>query len=685
MLIQTIAMLALGWSCAAAPAQAQTRWHLADDGGVAWNVKPAEAHQDNVEMSGKKVSVIVTYGVDAGGKFTVSRQLIWPMLRFQPNKTHDHFTVTFANDAMPNVYIDQLPARNETLTRVWQKGILRFEGVVGRSQELSFARAVFPSVDKPAVFDVTTYTNRTSKPVSVAVEDNDRVVHTQPEIGIYGSYDATSHVLGTGLKTLKPGESMTFAVVIAARRTDEAAATFDVAAEEKARRDRLESFQAKMQLETPNPILNTEFSFAKIRIGESIYQTKVGPMHGPGGATYYAAIWCNDTAEYACPYYGYSGDELGVQSAMTCYRLFASHMNPDYKPIPSSIISEGSGIWNGAGDRGDMAMLACGASRFALVYGKKETAEELWPLIEWCLEYCRRKIDANGVVASDSDELENRFPSGKANLATSSLYFDALNSAVYLGKDLGKPAAQLADYAARSRAIHQAIEHFFGAKVEGFDTYRYFDKSVPSVQPRALERHAHYANEPDHLRAWIGVALAVGIDDRADATIDALLSPKLWTADGMATESGKADFWDRSTLYTMRGIFAAGGTEKAIGKLIDYSTRRLLGEHVPYPVEANAEGDQRQLSAEDALYCRIFLEGMFGIRPTGLHSFNLTPRLPKAWPSMALKRVHAFGHDFDLTITRTGEKLSIQVVCDGKAMPTVEVEDGETTNIALPS
>jgi hypothetical protein len=41
------------------------------------------------------------------------------------------------------------------------------------------------------------------------------------------------------------------------------------------------------------------------------------------------------------------------------------------------------------------------------------------------------------VVFSDSDELENRFPAGKANLNTSSLYYDALISAVQLGKLLG--------------------------------------------------------------------------------------------------------------------------------------------------------------------------------------------------------------------------------------------------------
>lgn len=106
----------------------------------------------------------------------------------------------------------------------------------------------------------------------------------------------------------------------------------------------------------------------------------------------------------------------------------------EYKPIPSSIIAEGIDIWAGAGDRGDAAMIAYGASRYALVQGDKAIAEQLWPLIEWCLEYCHRKLNEDGVVASDSDELEGRFPAGEANLCTSSLYYDALRSAAYLAR-----------------------------------------------------------------------------------------------------------------------------------------------------------------------------------------------------------------------------------------------------------
>jgi hypothetical protein len=430
-------------------------------------------------------------------------------------------------------------------------------------------------------------------------------------------------------------------------------------------------------------VLNTAFAFAKIRAAESIFKTAAGPLHSPGGNSYYAAIWANDQAEYANPFFAYLGDATAAESAVNAFKLFAKHINPDYHRIPSSIIDEGRAFWNGAGDRGDMAMIAYGAARFALARGNRATADSLWPLIEWCLEYSRRKTDARGVIASDSDELEGRFPAGKANLCTSSLHYDALRSAVYLGRDLGKPAAQLDAYTAQADALALAIEKHFGTKIEGFDTYRYFDRA----DLKGNKRHGAYADKPDLLRAWICIPLTCGLLNRADGTVAALFSPKLWTKDGLATQADDKTFWDRATLYALRGVLAAGATGQGLDFLRQYSQRRLLGEHVPYPVEAWPEGNQRHLSAESALYCRVFTEGLFGIRPTGLRSFDCTPRLPDGWPAMALRNVHAFGGIFDLEISRaagaaTG-KITLRLRRDGKPDVVQTVVTGKTVTVQL--
>lgn len=311
-----------------------------------------------------------------------------------------------------------------------------------------------------------------------------------------------------------------------------------------------------------------------------------------------------------------------------------------------------------------MAMIAYGAGRFALAFGNVDSAKVLWPLIEWCLEYLKRKLNDDGVVFSDSDELENRFPSGKANLNTSSLYYDALRSAGYLGKLLGKPSMQLKAYEQQARQLRGNIEKYFGATVEGFPTYRYYKGN-------------------DTLRAWITTPLTVDIFERKEGTVAALFSPRLWTEDGLASLAGNKTFWDRSTLYALRGVLAAGETERALTFLQYFSRRRLLGEHVPYAVEAYPEGNQRHLSAESGLYCRIYTEGLFGMRPIGFDAFAMTPRLPAAWDHMALRNIHSFGNVFDVEVMRAGAKrLTVTINKAGKEKKYT-IREGEMKNIRL--
>ncbi len=65
-------------------AQSQYRWKLESDGSIRWLVNKSEAHTDNIEMSGRFISVIVTYGIDEKGKMVSSKQLVFPMLRTIP-------------------------------------------------------------------------------------------------------------------------------------------------------------------------------------------------------------------------------------------------------------------------------------------------------------------------------------------------------------------------------------------------------------------------------------------------------------------------------------------------------------------------------------------------------------------------------------------------------------------------
>ena len=339
-------------------------------------------------------------------------------------------------------------------------------------------------------------------------------------------------------------------------------------------------------------------------------------------------------------------------------------MNKDWKPIPGSIIAEGKDIWNGTGDRGDAAMIAYGASRYVMARGDKAEAQKLWPLIKWCLAYCNHKLNAAGVVLSDHDELEGRFPAGKANLCTSSLYYDALLSTAMLAPELGE-GKLAAGYRKQAGQLRQAMNKYFAGPVEGFDTYAYYEGNTV-------------------LRAWICIPLVMGINERATGTIKALFSPRLWTENGLLTQAGDNTFWDRSTLYALRGVYYAGETEKATDYLHRYSETRLLGDHVPYAIEAWPEGGQRHLSAESGLYGRILTEGLFGIRPTGLRSFSLKPHLPKAWDHAALRHIRAFAADFDIRLERTARgKLLVTVTNSGKEVMEKAIAEGTTLQVKL--
>lgn len=642
--------------------QEDHRWQINQDGSISWAINNNIPHDDHIEMSGKKISSVLRYGVATDGSFHVTRSLVWPMLRTVPNNTHASFTRQFAQDAFDLVTVNYKPIAEEKVVSLMLDGTLLVKSKAGNSLELT--RQFFPSTTLPGYCEIYTIKNISKRPCAVEIPKSNTIYTSDPAKGTEGSYAVHVDLFNEGHFNLQANETISFSVFYSCVKENEQVPVVNTDEEKNKRLKLIHEIWDKLVLETPDPVLNTEFAFAKIRASESIFETKGGPMHAPGGESYYAAIWANDQAEYIGPFFPYLGYEYGNQASLNAYLQFAKFMNKEYKPIPSSIIAEGTDIWHGAGDRGDGAMIAYGAARYALSRGNANEAKQLWPLIEWCLEYCNRKLNTDGVVASDSDELEGRFPAGKANLNTSSLYYDALNSAVYLGKALGKDEAQLNTYKFQAGKLKTAISNYFGAKIEGFETYKYY-------------------KENDVLRAWICTPLTMGIYDRKEGTIAALFSPRLWTKDGLASVAGDKTFWDRSTLYALRGVLAVGETDKALDFLHYYSNRRLLGDHVPYPVEAYPEGAQRHLSAESGLYCRIFTEGLFGIRPTGLHSFNFTPRLPKSWPVMKLHHIYAFEHDFDITVERIEKKLKITVLDGKKTVFNKIVKDGDMVNINL--
>lgn len=676
---RTLLLFSFIFAGSLAIAQPKDRWTIQDDGAIRWNINDNIPHDDHLEMSGQQLSVVLRYGVDAQKRFHLNRSLVFPMLRMHPNKTQNNLKQRFDVNIPALVTVDDQTLLNEEVRDVTFNGIMRVEssfGYVYRRKELKDAvqltRVLYPFTNAARYCEEYTFKNSSPNQITLRVPEWNVTYTTPEEAGVYGAYCIEAALSKSGVFVLKPGETLEFYAIFSGRKLADASSGrnnaglshINILSERAAREALISQWWGNLVLETPDPVLNRMFAFAKLRGAESIYRTKGGLMHGPGGEAYYAAVWANDQAEYINPFFPFLGYEIGDESALNSFRHFARYMNPEYKPIPSSIISEGVSFWHGAKDRGDGAMIAYGAARYALARGDKAEARELWPLIEWCLEYCNRKLTPAGVVASNSDELENRFPAGDANLCTSTLYYDALRSAVMLGRELGVSAKQLNTYRDQADALEKAIEKHFGYEIEGFHSYRYYEGN-------------------DILRSWICMPLVMGIYTRAQGTIDALFSPRLWTDDGLLTQAGTETFWDRSTLYALRGTIAAGEVEKGMSFLKKYSHRRLLGDHVPYAIEAWPEGDQRHLSAESGLYCRIYTEGLFGIRPTGLRSFEMTPRLPQEWEYMNLNCVRAFNSEFDIRVSRAGKKLHVEVLKGGKPILRKNITEGVAVRVNL--
>ena len=684
-LFKQYACIAFIFITVSAPAQLNlpaltNNWQIENKGSIFFDAGKHAPYSDHIEMSGTRVSLWIKYSVDTARHLRLSRTVVFPGFRLRPNDTHASLMYTFTDEDLPRFFIGGKPMRRdiingnfykdieEKVTGIWQNGIMEINSILtvdnGKTPvSIGVSRQLFPNISRPAATEIISFKNLSDAAVPISMEYMQRMQKTDSATSYPSSHYIFTSTVNAGSQLLQPEATVRYAVCYQASN-EPLITNWDVENELVARRRRVNDFSVPLQLQTPDTVLNTAFEFAKRRIGESIFLTKAGPMMCPGGLRYYAAVWANDEAEYANPFYPFTGDGLGNAAAINTYGIFAKYMNADYKALPSSIIAEGEGVWAGAGDRGDAAMIAYGASRFALAYGNADTARKIWPLIQWCLEFCKRKLTADGVVASDNDELEGRFPAGKANLSTSSLYYDALVSAVALAKSLSLPLPQINTYTNAAKVLRASIEKYFGADMKGFATYKYY-------------------KENDLLRSWICLPLTMGIPDRKKGTIDALFSPALFTADGFLTQEGSNTFWDRSTLYALRGLFAAGETGKALAYFHYYSQRRLLGSHVPYPVEAYPEGDQRHLAAESALYCRVVTEGMFGIRATGLASFTCTPQLPDGWSNMNLRNIKAFNHIFDITVKRKKNKVEVNILDVNGHQKKFIIKNGDTVLVDL--
>ncbi|GAA4308181.1 hypothetical protein GCM10023149_01970 [Mucilaginibacter gynuensis] len=628
-------------------------WHTNAGNGITWSILNEKRlpHDDNMEMSGLLVSGIVKYKVDQAKQVQIIRDVIFPQLRKYSKSNESMYRAylrsEYSDDILPVITLEKKKLETGVLDSVCINGKIAF--YFKARDGVRVVRSFFPSMDKRCFVEKWTLINTSSDSQTLEIGVTEL---NQEEAGWHGRYHRKITTDAQREVTIAPGKKYEFGIYFTATLNDEPEPARSFTDIEHNRDLFLDSVSNNLVLKSPDDVINTLFYFSKIRAAESIFKSRLGLIHSPGGGNYYVGIWANDQAEYSGPFFPYLGYQKSIQAAMNAYRIFQQNIPKDGSKIWASFELDVTFPF-GANDRGDAAMIAYGATHYLLAQGDRAKAEEIWPLINWCLEYTKKRVTPDGIVASESDELEGRFQTGSANLSTSSLYYGALVQAGRLAKAMAKPTSLVADYEARAKKLSQAIEKYFGAKMDGLDTYKYYKENTT-------------------LRSWICLPLVVGLNERKNGTLDALFN-KLWSANGVLTElnlneSDAKVFWDRGTLYAFRGAFKAGAADRALERLASYSTTRLTGFRVPYVVEAWPENGMAHLSAESALYCRVFTEGLLGIEPTSFNTFLLRPNLPAKWTHLELNNIRAFNANVNISLKRQKDKLRLRVLQDGKSI-----------------
>lgn len=622
---------------------------LSEKNEVIWDIGADGVNiSDHIEMSGFYASAIISYGADENGELLIMRHVTVPTLRLKPNLTVSSFSRNFSSDAFSITQNSKKIV--EAPDKVIIKGSLKI--VSHSNADAEITRELLPAINVPALIEKITVKNRSDGIKEYVVSAKSYVKKTPDFICIGGSIFAeTSVCFDSNFErsqnrqkkyTLKPNENFTFYCVHYAYQ-GENLPEFSITDEISARKKFTDEMFSSLVLKTPYPELDAQFLHCILRGSESIFKTKNGLMHSPGGGNYYAALWTNDQCEYANPFFPFSGYGAGIEQSINCYSLYEKYMDKADKPMKdkralvTSIIAEGDGYWNGAGDRGDGEMYAYGLSRFLLEMSDTELIKRSWDNLVWCLDFALSRKTKDGVIASDSDELENRFESGNANLFTSCITYDALGNCAVIADILGKEECRK-KWLNERKKLRDAIEKYFGASVEGFDTYRYYDGNKD-------------------LRSWICMPLTVEIFDRADETVKALFSDRLYKDGMMKSTSANETTWDRSLLFALRGVLLAGKADIGIKETVNYCRNRLLGSHYPYPFEAFPEGNRAHLAAESLLFARIITEGLFGLRSVGLKKLRIKPQISEVCNEISLENIKLFSECFDITASADGISL----------------------------
>ena len=588
-------------------------------------------YYDHIETSGLYTSLIYSYGANINKDFVDSFYIVFPTFRKKINDTRGSFAIRIKN---PIDILINNKKYEEKLKDIKLDGLIN---ITSNISNVKVNKTIYCSNTFKGIVINYKLTNISDSNLEIKIENDNNIINCDDNI-----YDRKYHVniILSNDKSLKnnskinvnlsKNKSISFDVIIITCYDDESI-DVNLKCDLLKRKNYIKEISNKYQVITENNILNTMFNFSKIRASESICLTKNGLMHSPGGGNYYASTWCNDQCEYASVFFAYLNYELANKAMDNCFSQYIDYMYTE-KALVSSIIAEATSYWNGAGDRGDASMYVYGLCKYLLTNGTKAKAKKYVKAIKWCIDYTLKQENALGLYKSDSDELENRFESSNCNLATNSIFYQALIKANILFNELNIKN----NYDKIAKKLKDNInKHFY------------------------KDGYCIYCDLETHLRSHVVYPLIMEIYDHSDDIVNTIMNKKIYSKNGFKTIDNCNTYWDRVTLMAIRGLFNASYSDLAYDLLINYSNNRLLKDHVPYAIEAYPEGNQAHLAAESALYARIYLEGILGFEQLGFNKFMLKPSIPTKMNCIDVNNVTYNKKTFSIKVNKENENIRI--------------------------
>ncbi len=190
----------------------ENRWERVGS-AIVWEVaKKSIPHTDHLEMSGKKASQYVEYGVTQEGKLYYCQKVVFPMLRMIPNNTHASLIESYGQEVFPKILADGEFLEPEYGNRIVFDSLLTLEGISG---PLKVCRSFYPCHEATAVVQKVRLTNLSRQPVRVEIEP---FLEERYRRGVHGIYTLTAEADTSGEYVLSPGDGISFCVVYSGRK-----------------------------------------------------------------------------------------------------------------------------------------------------------------------------------------------------------------------------------------------------------------------------------------------------------------------------------------------------------------------------------------------------------------------------------------------------------------------------------